>query len=403
MENNDYSFLYKKFLNGVCSIEELSLLFDYLKIADEDTLRDLISEQFSQSENTSDIELNEDIALKKVLRKIKSKMHPNKKTITKKSSIQLRFYYSVVAAAVILIISSTLVYFHQETHSEKQLAISATDIYATNTGAILTMANGKSIQLNNEKEGIVMGDRISYNDGTFVEFNSNFKENDASYATLSTPKGGQYNIELPDGSRVWLNAASTIKYPVKFTGNSRRVELTGEAYFEVENAESTEGLKQKSFIVKTNGQEVKVLGTRFNVKSYSDEGVIKTTLLEGSVNVSITNSKHSFFLKPNQQSTVFPENDGAEIATIDPSLAISWKNGLFSFYNTDLHEVMRQISRWYDIDVIYEGTIGTESFYGEIQRSYKLSEVLKVLELGGVKFKIRKNTHGKNILTVTNR
>ncbi|MNL18641.1 hypothetical protein D3C87_1397950 [compost metagenome] len=156
------------------------------------------------------------------------------------------------------------------------------------------------------------------------------------------------------------------------------------------------------FIVESNSQEVKVLGTRFNINCYADEPDIKTTLVEGSVHISIPNTLYSAILKPNQQSTIDPNNnDQIKVKNIKPSRVIAWRDGLFQFYETDINTVMRQISRWYDVEVSYEGRIKYDPFYGEIERNYNLSEVLKVLELGGVHFRMEVN-NGKKQIIVTN-
>ncbi|MBB5437729.1 ferric-dicitrate binding protein FerR (iron transport regulator) [Pedobacter sp. AK017] len=264
--------------------------------------------------------------------------------------------------------------------------------------ATLLLASGTSIDLSNAKNGKIAVDKnieiIKNADGelifkvqsdsTTASVVSNQK-NSISLNTLSTPKGGQYHIALPDGTNVWLNAASTLKFPSSFLGLANRsVELNGEAYFEVAQVKSLFGLKKRArkqpFIVKTATQEVTVLGTHFNINSYTDEPATKTTLLEGSVKIDAKGN--NIILSPNQQAT----NTGhtIQVNKADPDLAIAWKNGEFMFRNEPLADIMKKIARWYDVKVIYENkSTGQINLNGSIKRFSKISEVLCMLELTG--------------------
>jgi transmembrane sensor len=193
------------------------------------------------------------------------------------------------------------------------------------------------------------------------------------YNTLTTPRGGQYQLTLPDGTKVWLNAASSITYPTAFTGNNRTVEMTGEAYFEVVHD------KKRPFTVKAGGQTIEDIGTQFNVNAYSDEPAQVTTLLEGAVSVS------GHLLRPGEKAT-----GGGDIRVEqgDPDQAVAWKNGLFNFTDAGLQTVMRQLSRWYNVDVTYEGNIPPRQFTGMIGRSLTLDQVLKGLAKERVHYQI---------------
>jgi ferric-dicitrate binding protein FerR (iron transport regulator) len=219
--------------------------------------------------------------------------------------------------------------------------------------------------------------RLAYN-GT------NEKPTEITYNTLSTPKGGQYQLILPDGSKVWLNAASSIRYPTAFVGNSRIVEITGEAYFEVMHNSKV------PFEVKTRSQVIEDIGTSFNVNAYTDEAAIRTTLLEGAVKVD------NVVLKPGEQAEA--DNGTQKITVIkgvDIQRAVAWKNGIFSFKDADLKTVMRQLARWYNVDVEYEGAVPGGSFGGDIGRGLTLSQVLEGLAETRVKYKI---TEGNKII-----
>src|SRR5690606_9250112 len=219
---------------------------------------------------------------------------------------------------------------------------------------------------------------------------------------LSTPKGGQYQITLPDGSRVWLNSASTLKYPSRFDDNERVVELAGEADFEVSHqfgADSVErvGPGDIPFFVRTKGQVVKVLGTSFNISAYTDDDDLRTTLVTGRVEVSNVQRSIARILIPNQQAIM--RGDILIVSDVDVAPYIDWKDGFFSFQETSLQDAMRQLSRWYDLEVTYDSSIPTTYFFGKIRRDSSLSKVLKILQKSGLNFKVI-NEGGKNRLTV---
>ncbi|SMC55357.1 FecR family protein [Pedobacter africanus] len=256
----------------------------------------------------------------------------------------------------------------------------ANDISPGKNTAILTTADGKVINLNDAKTGIVVeAAKLVYNDGTKVQIGDSSmigREN----MNVSTPRGGQFQIVLSDGTRVWLNSASYLRFPRSFGHlTERRVELSGEGYFEVAKD------KLHPFIVNVDGQEARVLGTHFNINSYQENKAIKTTLLEGSLMVTGKNNK--VILKPGQQSVLTPGQ--LNVGSADLEAAVSWKKGYFYFNDEKITEVMSTISRWYDIDVNYEGEISREGFTGAISRFTNISDVLIMLEgTGAVRFKI---------------
>jgi ferric-dicitrate binding protein FerR (iron transport regulator) len=187
---------------------------------------------------------------------------------------------------------------------------------------------------------------------------------------MSTPRGGQYQLSLPDGSKVWLNSESSITYPVVFAAQERKVKITGEAYFEVAKD------KTKPFRVETNDMQVEVLGTHFNVKAYADEGPTKTSLLEGSVKID------KQILKPGQAFT------NGRIVPTDVDQDVAWKNGIFNFNNQNLSQVMKELARWYDLEIAYPDGIPQKEYGGEIGRNLKLNQVLKGLGNSGVHFEL---------------
>jgi ferric-dicitrate binding protein FerR (iron transport regulator) len=267
------------------------------------------------------------------------------------------------------------------------------DVAPGGNKAILTLANGSKIILSNAKNGALtqQGNTkvVKLDDGKLAYQPDKTNAPIAvEYNTVSTPRGGQYQLTLSDGSKVWLNAESAITFPTSFTGKERKVSIKGEAYFEVAHDAS------KPFQVTVNGMEVQVLGTHFNINAYNDEGEMKTTLLEGAVKVSkVSVSK---LIIPGEQAVVSLTEPIIVVQQADVDEAVAWKNGLFHFDNADLQQVMRQLSRWYDVDVVYIGTIPKREFAGEMQRDLRLSQVLELLEKNEVNFKIQ----GKKIMVL---
>jgi transmembrane sensor len=284
------------------------------------------------------------------------------------------------------------------------------DVQPGGNRAKLTLAGGSIIILDSVHSGMLSkegGANIEKTADGKLAYNSlHEKPTEIQYNTLTTPRGGQYFLELSDGSKVWLNAASSLRYPVTFTGKERKVELMGEAYFEISkivSKPSSLGAKANPFIVNIlptasgrDASQVEVFGTHFNINAYTDEAEIKTTLLEGSVAMTARDQK--VLLKPGQQAQFLTGkdvdarlkvNNDADIAEI-----VSWKNGITSFKNEDIKSIMRKVSRWYDIDVIYQGTIPERTFMGGIPRNSNLSDLLKVLELSKIHFEIE----GKKII-----
>lgn len=256
-------------------------------------------------------------------------------------------------------------------------------------GAILTLADGTKVLLDSAGNGVLttQGKTTILIRNNQLVYDASSKQQEVLYNTMTTPKGRQYQLVLPDGSQVWLNAASSITYPTVFAGKERGVTLTGEAYFEVAKDRS------KPFHVKVNDLDVQVLGTHFNINSYRDEAAVKTTLLEGSVSVS--GNGQTRILKPGQQAVA----DGRQLTIVDEAdveMAMAWKNGKFQFDHTPLPVVMRQLSRWYDLEVQYVKDTPDVVFAGKMGRDLKLSQVLNVLSKMEVNFKVE----GKKLIVM---
>lgn len=323
--------------------------------------------------------------------------NPENETRSKSSRIFTIRWFTVAAAACIILFISSFAYWLFQHRSKNEFVATVdippekqTLIKPGGNHAILIMDDGRKILLDSAQNGnIVSGNSKIKKQGAVLVYDGSkaFKERTvAIYNTLSTPKGGQYQIVLPDGSKVWLNASSSIHFPTAFIGKERNVELTGEAYFEIAKN------KEKPFHVNVNGIQIEVLGTHFNVNAYDDEGAINTSLLEGSV--KIKKGTISGLLKPGQQGVLKENSNNLQIKSADMNEVIAWKNGLFQFDGADIKTIMREIGRWYDVQIEYTGMVPDRRFEGKISRDAQLSDVLKILALSNVKFEVE----GKTIL-----
>lgn len=305
-------------------------------------------------------------------------------------------------AASLLIVLAVFLKYYNNPDAHHQLVLSKKLIVPGSNKATLTLANGRQIILDHIGNGKLASEKnilISKSGNGELVFQSVGEGKDDNSADplsrniVSTPNGGQYQVNLSDGTKVWLNAKSTLKFPASFKGGkTRQVELTGEAYFEV--AKNPE----LPFIVSSNQMKVKVLGTHFNIKAYDDEQQSSTTLLQGSVSLSSTHAQT--LLKPGQQGLLNQQTGKLAVSAASDGGegAIAWKNGDFMFVNEDIHTVMRQISRWYDVEIEYKGNFKDLQFRGEISRFKNMNEVLKLLQLtDAVHFKVV----GRRIIVMT--
>lgn len=284
----------------------------------------------------------------------------------------------LAAAASLLLLLSIGFYLYKNTynHEAAMAKLRAHDIKAGGNKALLILADGSQITLNEQGDGEIAkqsGTTITKTtNGQLIYTFNDQKSERSTFNTIRTPKGGQFQVSLPDGTKVWLNAQSSLTFPTSFTEKERFVRLKGEGYFEVAK------LKNKPFIVLTDDQSVQVLGTHFNINSYEDENREKTTLLEGSVRVTNVN-RQTVTLLPNQEAEF--SNGSLKVKQVDVEEAIAWKNGKFKFHNENIESLMRKVARWYDVDIEYKGKISKEGFGGQVSRSRNVSEILEVLQL----------------------
>ena len=298
-------------------------------------------------------------------------------------------WYWAAAAVILLLITGSIYHYSSTGKQERSLAQKQSGgknrLVPGTSRATLTLANGDVVVLDDEHNGTVAKQGnvqiIKLNNGqlSYQHAGSNNGQESVAFNTLSTPRGGQYQLTLPDGTLVWMNAASTLVFPTVFNGKDRTVQLKGEAYFEVA------GNEHQPFIVNTGHTSVKVLGTSFNVMAYADEEITRTTLLQGKVKVAGNNEE--VLLKPGQQAKMMHSGKTA-VAEVNIEEVVAWKNGIFSFNDVTIEEVMHQLARWYDAEVIYPDGVPKGLFRGEIDRKADISTVLKILEVSGVKFTV---------------
>ncbi|QJB36910.1 FecR domain-containing protein [Chitinophaga oryzae] len=294
----------------------------------------------------------------------------------------------VAAAAVIVLLTAAGGYWllHTRQAAPAGPVVAAADVQPGKNGAVLTLANGQQVVLDNREDGLIssaQGTQVILKNGQ-VEYQPS-GTGEAVANTLHTPRGRKFRMQLPDGTLVWLNAASALTFPTAFTGTERKVELTGEAYFEVAKG------KTPFVVALSNQASVTVLGTHFNISSYADDPGISTTLLEGAVRVDIP--EYPSVLKPGQQ-LLFNKQAGTVALNrqVDTAAVMAWKNGILNFQDKKLTAVIAMIGRWYDIEVTYAGTPPDITFVGEIGSDVNLSSVLNFLKESGVAFRLENRT-----------
>jgi ferric-dicitrate binding protein FerR (iron transport regulator) len=366
-----YTYLLDRYTRRACTWEEYRELFSYLdKEENKDALLRFMDQKYVLSEASAGKTAEEwDF------------MYHNMMTGLPKKKRPYRWFGYMAAAAILLVCGVGVALWHNPADPQVILTKNGpykNDIAPGGNKAMLTLADGSVIALDDHGNKVIStGAFVSKTeDGQLMyQQKPEVAQIIDEYNTLTTPRAGQYKLILADGSKVWLNAASSLKYPTAFNGDYRKVVLTGEAYFEIA------ANKEKPFIVETGEAEVKVLGTHFNIMSYQDERYSETTLLEGSIQFS--RGSRQILLKPGQQ-VQYQSGIGHE-KLIRPDLegAMAWRNGVFVFDNTNIEDIMRSVKRWYDVDVVYKGAKPVLSFTGVIPRTGNISKVLKILESAG--------------------
>jgi transmembrane sensor len=372
MSKKDATDLLNRYRNGEVSEEEKALVESWYADYTQNAATPKIDDQ--------ELENNRE----EILRRVLSEVSDPKK-------INYRRLISIAAFAI-LILCAGILFIKLRTPHQDQPSFAAkkanSNLLPGGNRAMLILSNGSTINLNDTKNGALANEKgvVIHKNGngriTYDQSGRNASHEANVFNTVVTPKGGQYQLVLGDGTKVWLNAASTLKYPVTFSGTKREIELSGEAYFEVAHDQ------HKPFRVISNGQTVEVLGTHFNVNAYPDEKAIKTTLLEGSVKVLA--GEMSSQIKAGEQ--VQFKNGHLAVAQADIEEAIAWKKGFFYFKDDDIQTVMRQLSRWYDVAVKYEGQIPSREFSGQMNKNINASQLMHILSIEQIHYRIEGRT-----------
>lgn len=368
MEIKNAKEILERYRQGTCSKEEKSWVEAWHL------------QQLRESQYTADPE-----DIKRIQGEVKNRIdadiHINIKRIRRKNQI---LKLSAVAASLVLVLGVSYFTMRQSgTAPVDRETLEQVDIQPGGNKAVLLSSDGSAIQLSESRNTILVGAKIRYADGPDLgqDLGTTSLSGTPIIHTLQTPRTGAYNIVLADGTKVWLNAYSSLKFPSRFEGRERVVELLGEAYFEVAPN------KKQPFKVRSQEQTIEVLGTHFNISAYESEPTV-TTLLEGAVKVNRVANNSSAVLRPGQQSTIKEDTRQIQLADINTEHALAWKNGYFNFDNETLTSILSKIERWYDVEFIYEKTPSTKTYIGAVSRSRNLSAVLRALEAAAnVKFK----------------
>ncbi|WP_343746204.1 FecR domain-containing protein [Chitinophaga sp.] len=370
MDKNELAMLSAKYLAGTASEEEVGRLLQWYNAYDAQELTAYVTVEGEETEE-----------------RLKDRMYLRLQAATQPPERRRALYMQgwpgkVAAAVLVLVMAGGGYYLFNKVRQPAPVAGAASlPVRPGSDKATLTLADGSVVNLDSIGTGTVTLQGVKMEKTTQGQIVYKDNGNAAVNNVLRTPRGGQYKVTLPDGTDVWLNASSSISYPTAFSGSSRNVSVTGEVYFEVA-ADAA-----RPFEVKVNDISVLVLGTHFNINAYDDEQTVKTTLLEGAVLVRTPEAfKH---LEPGQQAKIKPGSNQIEwLKHVDVNSAVAWKNGYFSFDDADIPTVMRQLARWYDMDVVYAGNVPEGTFTGEIGRNLTQDQLMKILKQARINFKL---------------
>lgn len=381
--------VFERYLSNTHSVEDFRRIQSYFSTQDEGELFDLVENKIAEDYHEDEvakvahiISKTDEVIDKLIVHEVQIR------TVMRNPTARNTNVLSFAVAAVLLCIVSFSLYF-MRTKSDTQIETRnlAEDASPGDNKATLILGDGTVLSLDSMDLGVISetkGLLVSKDDDGIITYKSKpiLKDSEINFSTLKTPRGGQYRVILEDGTKVWLNAASSIRYPNRFATHERKIELVGEAYFEVSKN------RDKPFIVVSEGHQVKVLGTEFNINTYDYQGNTQTTLIEGSVEIAHRNNKLK--LAPGQQALVKNEKITL-VDKIDTKQATAWKRGEFYFDGANMEEIMHQVQKWYNVDVEYRGTID-HAFVLKINRNVNLSEILNILEMTDlVHFKFEEN------------
>jgi transmembrane sensor len=380
-QNNDerFQYLLEQYSKNQSSAEELEELFKMMGAGSDSKLSAYFDREWQIADEQKDLPERE---LDHIYRAVIQTASPT-------NNKPVKLFRVLVAAALLLIIAATASLLIKPLADSERFA---NDVLPGRDRAVLTLNDGTRIDLDQRKTGKLAGQgTVSITKGANGLLTYHFSgpgesrpDNTGLMNEISTPNGGQYQLVLSDGTKVWLNATSSLRFPVAFAAGERKITLSGEAYFEVAHD------AKRPFIITTAREQVKVLGTHFNMNSYRNEPASITTLVEGRVEVSSTDknmASTAHVLEPGQEATT--SSQGIVVHRADLEKAMAWKNGYFIFHNENLETIMRDIERWYDVTVVYEGDFSDKRFEGSVSRFKNVSEILRKFELtNSIHFKI---------------
>lgn len=370
LNTENVEYLVFKFNNGSISTEELQILIDWYNSHDDQKV-------IIPSKTDDSAELVKSRMLTQLLSKV------DEERTKSPSKIKFNTRWMAAAAAILILALGTWMFMEYKT-PVKDAELAQTSIEPGGNKATLTLSNGQTVQLKNSEAVIVTPERITYTDGSPIENNSSAQPTAGQkLLSLHTPRGGTYKIILPDGTQAWLNAQTTIKYPLQFSATERIVELEGEAYFQVKSIYLKNGGKLP-FKVISKQQEIEVLGTQFNINAYAGQVSAKTTLVEGKV--LVRDQQNQFFLKPNEQAITTMGK--TVVKQVNPDNYTAWRDGRFRFDGKTFEETMDEIGRWYDLDIEYANKIPTEELVGDAFRNQNIRLVLRLLDVAGIDYNL---------------
>ena len=377
--------LFSKYLENEASPEEIRQLMQQAELPhNEDLLKELMN-KLPVPEEDAHASASHERAVKEVIGRLMETISRQGKeagrdaaarrvVLLKKSWLR----YGAAAALVMLVMSGVYLLLSPSVRPKEKLAgnlpVQPADKEPGKEGAVLTLADGSMVVLDSLGNGLITTQNntsVMLNNGRLTYGQDRASGEETLYNTLTTPRGRQFRVILGDGTKVWLNSASTLRYPVAFSETEREVEISGEVYFEVAKDAN------RRFVVKAGNTHTEVLGTRFNINAYADEPSLKTTLLEGAIIVKA--GAGQYVLRPGEQASC-NARQAVSVAPVNTEDVIAWKNGFFNFTNADITTIMRSLARWYDLEVVYEGTPPPVTFRGKIQRNLQLSDVLEFLK-----------------------
>lgn len=391
MDQNRINYLLKQFAEGAITADEKLELELLLSRPDRDELVEYITGMIEREGKAgyTNIQNSNTGTFGKIISSDKTDI-----PVIGSRSRKISRYQIGAAASIILLLTAGAWFLltRKQKEEPQKLAVTRKAIPEKDPGrntAILTLGDNSFVELDSAGNGIIStqgGSQVQLTNGQLAYTANNADPNIITYNTISTPRGGEFTVTLSDGTKVWLNASSSLRFPTVFTGNKREVELKGEAYMEV--AENS----KLPFEVKIRGVNVAVLGTEFNINGYEDEEEVVTTLVAGKVRVSATNNNDQL-LQPGEHAVLSNKGGNLFVEKADVAEETAWKNGRTYFNGANIKQIMRQISRWYNVDVVYKGNAVNMDFTCTVSRKDKLSKLLGLLELtGAVEFTMENNT-----------